>query len=118
MEERKAKLVSQLAKLNGEILTSEEIPRSMSGVLLSPKPKRRRISDFNSMGLGTPKKGMGDRRTVSNMIRLSEEEEAPSMMSLMESDSSKVSWLLFWLTEDFRSGYHRFPASSFERERG
>lgn len=91
MEERKARLVAQLAKLNGEILTSEEIPRSMSGILVSPKPKRRRISDFNSMGMGNPKKNMGDRRTVSNMIRVSEEEEIPSMISVLETgDSSKV----------------------------
>ena len=90
MEERKAKLVAQLAKLNGEILTSEDIPRSMSGIHVSPKPKRRRISDFNSMGMGTPKKGMGDRRTVSNMIRVSEEDELISTV-LETADPGKVS---------------------------
>ncbi|WVF71322.1 hypothetical protein IAT40_006125 [Kwoniella sp. CBS 6097] len=84
MEARKAKLSAQLAKLNGEILTSE-MPRSGSGLPMSPpKPKRRRISDFSAMvasgsgrsgiGLGTPKKTI-DRRAVSGMTRVPEEGE-------------------------------------------
>ncbi|WWC89175.1 uncharacterized protein L201_004093 [Kwoniella dendrophila CBS 6074] len=84
MEARKAKLAAQLSKLNGEILTSE-LPRSGSGLPLSPpKPKRRRISDFSAIlatgsgrmgiGLGTPKKTV-DRRAISGMSRLTEESE-------------------------------------------
>ncbi|OCF32982.1 hypothetical protein I316_05320 [Kwoniella heveanensis BCC8398] len=84
MEARKAKLSAQLAKLNGEILTSE-MPRSGLGLPMSPpKPKRRRISDFSAMvasgsgrmgiGLGTPKKS-SDRRAVSGMSRVPEEGE-------------------------------------------
>ena len=68
MEERKARLAEQLAKLNAEILTSDLIPH-----VLSPKPKRRRISDFHAVGMGTPKKGT-DRRAVSNKIQVIEEE--------------------------------------------
>ncbi|WVQ99545.1 hypothetical protein IAU59_006681 [Kwoniella sp. CBS 9459] len=87
MEARKAKLSAQLAKLNGEILTSE-MPRSGSGLPMSPpKPKRRRISDFSALvasgsgragiGLGTPRKG-ADRRAVSGMTRVPEEGEEMS----------------------------------------
>ncbi|WVW84086.1 hypothetical protein I302_106115 [Kwoniella bestiolae CBS 10118] len=94
MEARKAKLVSQLSKLNGEILTSE-LPRSGSGLPLSPpKPKRRRISDFSAIvasgsgrtgiGLGTPKKTV-DRRAISGMSRLTEEnEEMAGIMGTLE----------------------------------
>lgn len=79
MEARKAKLVSQLAKLNGEILTSE-LPRSGVGLPVStPRMKRPRISDLTSLssgglGLGTPTpKKAFDRRAVSNMVRVPEE---------------------------------------------
>ncbi|WWC70146.1 uncharacterized protein I206_104093 [Kwoniella pini CBS 10737] len=94
MEARKSKLVAQLSKLNGEILTSE-LPRSGSGLPLSPpKPKRRRISDFSAMistgsgrtgiGLGTPKKTV-DRRAISGMSRLTEEsEEMAGIMGTLE----------------------------------
>lgn len=92
MEERKAKLQEQLAKLNGEILTSEVVPRSMSGLPMSPKMKRRRISDISSVGMGTPKKGMGDRRAVSNMLRVTEEAEMPAIAKLIEvTESASVS---------------------------
>nr|XP_018262811.1 uncharacterized protein I303_04295 [Kwoniella dejecticola CBS 10117]OBR84969.1 hypothetical protein I303_04295 [Kwoniella dejecticola CBS 10117] len=95
MEARKAKLVVQLSKLNGEILTSE-LPRSSSGLLpiSPPKPKRRRISDFSAIittgsgrtniGLGTPKKTI-DRRAISGMSRLTEEsEEMVGIMGTLE----------------------------------
>lgn len=81
MEARKAKLISHLAKLNGEILTSE-LPRSGIGLPIStPRMKRPRISDFTSLasglgglGLGTPTpKKAFDRRAVSNMVRVPEE---------------------------------------------
>ncbi|KAL7421908.1 Kinesin-like protein kip2 [Cryptotrichosporon argae] len=93
MEARKAKLTAQLAKLNGEILTSE-LPRSTSNLPLSPPRKKRpRISDFTlpgsgrlALGLGTPKKGMGDRRAVSGMTRLLEDEEMPAISSVLESE--------------------------------
>lgn len=84
MEARKVKLAEQLAKLNGEILTSE-LPRSGVGLPVEQVRKRRpRISDFSSLsavsqstglGLGipggTPKK-MIDRRAVSTMVRVHE----------------------------------------------
>ena len=97
MEARKSKLSAQLAKLNAEILTSE-FPRSAAGLpVISPRPKRRRISDFsNPLGLGTPKRVIvNDRRAVSSMVRVTEEVDAPSMITVletdMESDASKVS---------------------------
>lgn len=88
MEARKAKLSEQLAKLNGEILTSE-LPRSGFGLpIVSPRKKRPRISDFTSLssaamgtmggmgiGLGTPVKSV-DRRAVSHMVRVSEDDLA------------------------------------------
>ncbi|OCF60786.1 hypothetical protein L486_00426 [Kwoniella mangroviensis CBS 10435] len=94
MEARKTKLVAQLSKLNGEILTSE-LPRSGAGLPLSPpKPKRRRISDFSAtvstgtgrtgIGLGTPKKTV-DRRAISGMSRLTEEsEEMPGIIGALK----------------------------------
>ena len=88
MEERKARLQEQLSKLNGEILTSEVLPRSMSGLPMSPKIKRRRISDISSVGMGTPKKGMGDRRVVSNIMRVAEEAEMPAIATLIEVTES------------------------------
>nr|XP_031863411.1 uncharacterized protein CI109_001287 [Kwoniella shandongensis]KAA5530483.1 hypothetical protein CI109_001287 [Kwoniella shandongensis] len=95
MEARRARLKEQLAKLNGEILTSE-LPRPGSGFPMSPpKPKRRRISDFSAimgvgtnrigLGLGTPQK-MNDRRAISGMTRVPEgEEEMPGIMGTLES---------------------------------
>ncbi|WVR06885.1 hypothetical protein IAU60_003921 [Kwoniella sp. DSM 27419] len=94
MEARKAKLREQLARLNGEILISE-IPRSGSGLpMASPKPKRRRISDFSALlasgsgrmglGLGTPKQA-SDRRAISGMNRLPEEgEEMSGILDTLE----------------------------------
>lgn len=96
MEARKAKLTAQLAKLNSEILTSE-LPRHSStimGVPMSPpKPKRRRISDFSAimstgsdrigLGMGTPKKV--DRRAVSGLTRVQEEEDAPGIMGRLSA---------------------------------
>ncbi|WRT66518.1 uncharacterized protein IL334_003477 [Kwoniella shivajii] len=94
MEARKSRLITQLAKLNGEILTSE-LPRSGSILPLSPpKPKRRRISDFSALmaagssrmglGLGTPKKTI-DRRAISGMARVTEEgEEMAGIMGTLE----------------------------------
>lgn len=79
LEARKARLTAKLAKLNGEILTSE-LPRSASGLPISPvRPKRRRISDFSTMvGLGTPRAKLGgDRRAVSGMPRLVEDPYVP-----------------------------------------
>ncbi|GFZ46737.1 hypothetical protein JCM24511_03957 [Saitozyma sp. JCM 24511] len=98
LEARKAKLTNQLAKLNGEILTSE-MPRSNAGLPLSPpRPKRRRISDFamlgsGRLGLGTPKsKVANERRAVSSMMRLPEE-DMQSMVGAMDSaDSGAVSF--------------------------
>ncbi len=71
MEARKEKLALQLAKLNGEILTSE-LPHDTQA------PKRRRISD-NFMGLGSPKRFAPiDRRAVSTMLKVTEESDMPS----------------------------------------
>ncbi|WVQ81716.1 hypothetical protein IAT38_003841 [Cryptococcus sp. DSM 104549] len=95
MEARKAKLTAQLAKLNGEILTSE-LPRPGTATPLSPpKPKRRRISDFSAimstgsdrigLGVGTPKK-VNDRRAISGLVRVAEgEEEMPGIMGTLEA---------------------------------
>ncbi|KAK8864543.1 hypothetical protein IAR55_001793 [Kwoniella newhampshirensis] len=95
MEVRRARLKEQLAKLNGEILTSE-LPRAGAGRPMSPpKPKRRRISDFSAimavgtnrigLGLGTPQK-VNDRRAISGMTRVPEaEEEMPGIMGTLES---------------------------------
>jgi centromeric protein E len=95
LEARKAKLTNQLAKLNGEILTSE-MPRSNAGLPLSPpRPKRRRISDCamlggGRLGLGTPKsKVANERRAVSSMMRLPEE-DMQSMVGAMDSADSGV----------------------------
>jgi centromeric protein E len=63
LEERKKRLTVQLAKLNGEILTSE-LPRLNGMVPMSPaKPKRRRISEF--LGHDRPKTPASNRRAVS-----------------------------------------------------
>ncbi|WVQ73983.1 hypothetical protein IAR50_003564 [Cryptococcus sp. DSM 104548] len=97
MEARKAKLTAQLAKLNGEILTSE-LPRHSASSFNLPqtpsKPKRRRISDFSAimssggdrmgLGMGTPKKA-ADRRAVSNLVGVKEEGEGPEMLGNPES---------------------------------
>lgn len=92
MEARRFKLHAQLAKLNGEILTSE-LPRANSGLPLSPpRLKRRRISDFTSrMGggrlrIGSPKKLIGnDRRAVSGMVRVAEEVEMAGIHGTFEA---------------------------------
>lgn len=99
MEARKSKLSEQLAKLNGEILTSE-LPRSGVGLpITSPRKKRPRISDFTSLssaalglgglGLGTPVKS-SDRRAVSHMVRVHEDDYA-SVHDAMPDNPSKVS---------------------------
>lgn len=96
LEARKAKLTSQLAKLNGEILTSE-LPRvgSMASIPVN-RPKRRRISDFANLmgggrlGMGSPKMRVADRRAVSGMIRLGED-EMPSLTGIVEGEVSSVS---------------------------
>ena len=63
LEERKKRLTVKLAKLNGEILTSE-LPRLDGLMPLSPaKPKRRRISEF--LGHDRPKTPTTHRRAVS-----------------------------------------------------
>ena len=93
MEARKTKLTIQLAKLNGEILTSEIFPQPNTIAPATPKPKRRRISDFNMMGKGTPTKVAGvDRRAVSSMVRVPE--DAPAVPSEGSGDPLKVSALL------------------------
>ncbi|OWZ51163.1 centromeric protein E [Cryptococcus neoformans c45] len=96
MEARKAKLTAQLAKLNSEILTSElpRHPSTIMGTPMSPpKPKRRRISDFSAimsvgsdrigLGMGTPKKV--DRRAVSGLTRVQEEEDAPGTIGRLSA---------------------------------
>ncbi|KAK4683756.1 hypothetical protein P7C73_g6472, partial [Tremellales sp. Uapishka_1] len=92
MEARKHKLTAQLAKLNGEILTSE-LPRSMSGRLpmSPPKPKRRRISEFmGGLGVGTPRSmAISERRAVSGMVRVTEDVEMPSMMGALVATSER-----------------------------
>ncbi|WVO15973.1 hypothetical protein L204_103638 [Cryptococcus depauperatus] len=94
MEARKTKLITQLAKLNSEILTSE-LPRHHSGSLLPispPKPKRRRISDYSALvsngdriglGMGTPKKT--DRRAVSGLIRVQEDNQIPGITATLDA---------------------------------
>ncbi|ORY32865.1 kinesin motor domain-domain-containing protein [Naematelia encephala] len=91
MEARKSKLSEKLAKLNAEILTSE-LPRMGAGLPLSPpRRKRPRISDFTSLagpgviGLGSPKQIVQDRRAVSGMVRLSEEEDMPSIVGTLQT---------------------------------
>ncbi|ODO06440.1 centromeric protein E [Cryptococcus wingfieldii CBS 7118] len=97
MEARKAKLTAQLAKLNGEILTSE-LPRHSASSFNLPqtpsKPKRRRISDFSAimssggdrmgLGMGTPKKA-ADRRAVSNLVGVKEESETSATLGTLDS---------------------------------
>ncbi|ODN80563.1 hypothetical protein L202_02763 [Cryptococcus amylolentus CBS 6039] len=97
MEARKAKLTAQLAKLNGEILTSE-LPRHSASSFNFPqtpaKPKRRRISDFSAimssggdrmgLGMGTPKKA-ADRRAVSNLVGVKEESETSATSGTLDS---------------------------------
>ncbi|TYJ58685.1 hypothetical protein B9479_000521 [Cryptococcus floricola] len=97
MEARKAKLTAQLAKLNGEILTSE-LPRHSASSFNLPqtpsKPKRRRISDFSAimssggdrmgLGMGTPKKA-ADRRAVSNLVGVKEESETSATSGTLDS---------------------------------
>lgn len=100
MEARKVKLTEQLAKLNGEILTSE-LPRTMTGLPTSPPRKKRpRISDFTSLtsaalgiGLGTPTKTpVIDRRAVSTMVRVVEDSETDAQSVIIENlDPAKVS---------------------------
>ncbi|WOO81136.1 Kinesin-like protein KIN-7L [Vanrija pseudolonga] len=93
MEARKVKLTEQLAKLNGEILTSE-LPRTMTGLPTSPPRKKRpRISDFTSLtsaalgiGLGTPTKTpVVDRRAVSTMVRVVEDSETDAQSAIIEN---------------------------------
>jgi centromeric protein E len=101
MEARKAKLHDQLAKLNGEILTSE-IPRPGSAVGMTPSGRKRpRISEFaarmmtGSLGIGSPKRQMGnDRRAVSTFVR--PVKDMPSMGEAMEGvEESGVAVSLF-----------------------
>ena len=97
MESRKSKLTTLLAKLNGEILTSE-IPRAAAGMPLSPPHlKRRRISEFSSLmeagrlGIGSPKKVVAsERRAVSGMVRLTEEVEMPGISGTIDAAAELV----------------------------
>lgn len=94
MEARKAKLQAQLAKLNGEILTSD-LPRANSGLPMSPPQiERRRVSDFTSrvsggrVGIGSPKKVVvNERRAVSGMMRVTEEVEMPGMIGIFQASA-------------------------------
>jgi centromeric protein E len=95
MEARKARLTAQLAKLNGEILTSE-LPRT--GGLFPPspsRPKRRRISDFASVvgiGHGTPKKVFAERRAFSGLMKVEEDGGMVERLELVtEVQVTKVS---------------------------
>jgi hypothetical protein len=73
MEDRKSKLATQLAKLNGEILTSQTFGGKING-----RPIRRRISDSaRGLGVGFPQSSVAARRVVSGMSRVSEDSEAP-----------------------------------------
>lgn len=95
MEARKAKLHAQLAKLNGEILTSE-LPRSFSGMPMSPpNQKRRRISEVlggPGLAIGAPKRTtVGERRVVSSTLRFKEDENSGSFSTAAVGVTSMVS---------------------------
>ncbi len=107
MEARRSRLHAQLAKLNGEILTSE-LPRAGSGLPLSPpQQKRRRISEVIGLtgdgrtGIGSPRRVIcEERRAVSGMTRLTEEVEGSGLNETWEAGAAikiskviAVSWV-------------------------
>ena len=99
MEARKHRLTTQLAKLNTQVLTSE-FPRVGSALhMISPKPKRRRISDIQNalgasrVGLGSPKQlALENRRAVSSKLRMPQvpEDDLPAIHSHFDSSSNQV----------------------------
>ena len=100
MEARKHRLTTQLAKLNTQVLTSE-FPRVGATLhLISPKPKRRRISDIQNalgasrVGLGSPKQlALENRRAVSSKLRMPQvpEDELPAIASQLDNGNKVCS---------------------------
>jgi hypothetical protein len=72
LEDRKNRLATQLAKLNGEILTSQSFAAKING-----RPRRRISDSARGLGVGLPQPALGGRRAVSGMSRVSEDSETP-----------------------------------------